>query len=138
EQDGLIKVFANDDAANNSIVFLDLTDKTNLSGEEGLLSLAFHPDYATNGLFYVFYSVASGPRRSVIARYHVSADPNVADATSGQVVLEFAKPFENHNGGQLVFGADGMLYVSTGDGGNANDEPYNNAQNKGEILGKIL
>ena len=137
EQTGRIKVFQNSDATTTTTVFL------NVSGllppccdEQGLLGLAFHPDYATNGFFYVFYS-APTPRRSVIARYRVSADPNVADAASGQVIFEVERPYANHNGGQLVFGPDGMLYASLGDGGDQWD-PGNRAQSLGTTLGKIL
>ena len=136
EQEGFVRVFANSDATTSSTIFLDVTALTDIKGEEGLLSLAFHPDYASNGYVYVFYSAGS-PRRSVIARYHVSANPNLADPASGQVVLEFEKPYENHNGGQLAFGPDGMLYVSTGDGGDAND-PGNRSQDQSLLLGKIL
>ncbi len=136
EQTGQIKVFANSDAVTSTTTFLDVQSLSNYSGEEGLLSIAFHPDYATNGYFYVFYSAAN-PRRTVIARYHVSANPDVADAASAQILVEIEKPYENHNGGQLLFGPDGMLYVSLGDGGSAGD-PDNRAQNKGVLLGKIL
>jgi uncharacterized repeat protein (TIGR03806 family) len=136
EQVGRIQVFANDDATTTKTLFLDVDPLSTYSGEEGLLSLAFHPDYATNGFLYVFYSAAS-PRRSVIARYHVSADPDVADDTSAEVILEVEKPNENHNGGQIAFGPDGMLYVSLGDGGSAGD-PGNRAQNLSEPLGKIF
>jgi len=136
EQLGRIKVFPNNQAATSSTVFLDVMDRTTQSGEEGLLGLAFHPDYASNGFFYVFYSGAN-PRRSVIARYHVTSDPNVADPSSWTSILEIPKPAENHNGGGIAFGPDGMLYISTGDGGDQGD-PGNRAQNKGEPLGKML
>lgn len=137
EQTGRIKVFPNVDSVTSSTIFLDLSGAiTYTGGEEGLLSIAFHPSYATNGYFYVFYS-ALNPRRSVVARYRVSNDPNLADAASGTVLLEAAQPYENHKGGQLAFGPDGMLYVPLGDGGSAGD-PGNRAQDKGEILGKVL
>ncbi|MCC6847199.1 MAG: PQQ-dependent sugar dehydrogenase [Deltaproteobacteria bacterium] len=134
EQGGRIRVFPNGAPA-TATVFLALSG-ISVGGEEGLLGLAFHPNYAANGYFYVYYS-ASSPRRSVIARYRVSADPNVADAASGRVVMEIAQPYSNHNGGQLAFGPDGYLYVSLGDGGSAGD-PENRAQNTNELLGKIL
>ncbi len=136
EQHGAIRVFPNQDDVTASTVFLDLGDVVQCCNEEGLLGLAFHPDYAANGYFYVYYSVPS-PRRSVIARFRVSANPDVADGASGVVVMEIAQPYENHKGGQLAFGADGMLYVSLGDGGSGGD-PQNRAQDLGTVLGKIL
>jgi uncharacterized repeat protein (TIGR03806 family) len=134
EQGGKIRVFPNGSPA-GATDFLTLTGIT-VGGEEGLLGLAFHPDYASNGFFYVYYSMPN-PRRSVIARYHVSGDPNVADPASARIVTEIAQPYSNHNGGQLAFGPDGYLYVSLGDGGSAGD-PENRAQNMSEVLGKIL
>jgi len=107
------------------------------TGERGLLSMAFHPDYATNGLFYVYYTNASGDLE--LARYQVSTgNANVADAASKVIVLTIPHPTNaNHNGGMLHFGSDGYLYLSTGDGGGSGDVP-NNAQNTGVLLGKIL
>ncbi len=106
-------------------------------GEGGLLSMAFHPDYETNGFFFVYYTL---PDLSLeIARYQVSAgNANVADAASKQVVLNIPHPTNNnHNGGKLNFGADGYLYLGTGDGGGGGDVP-NNAQNGNSLLGKML
>lgn len=134
EQGGRIRVFPNGSPASSS-EFLVVTGIIS-GGEEGLLGLAFHPSYATNGYFYLYYSAGS-PRRSVIARYRVSANPNVADAVSRQVLLEVPQPYSNHNGGQLAFGPDGMLYVALGDGGSGGD-PENRSQNMNELLGKIL
>ncbi len=123
--------------------FLNIKSKTLTSGnEEGFLGLAFHPNYSVagavgEGAFFVNYS-ATNPRRSVIERYQVSAaNPNIADATSGQVLLTISQPFSNHNGGCLRFGPDGFLYIGTGDGGSAND-PFCNAQNPTVLLGKML
>jgi glucose/arabinose dehydrogenase len=100
-------------------------------------SAVFHPDYETNGYFYVNYTAIS-PRRTVIARYRVSAaDPNQAMADSEWVILTFNQPFENHNGGELAFGPDGYLYIATGDGGSGGD-PQNNGQSLQTLLGKIL
>ena len=118
EQGGKIKVFANG-SPTSATDFLTLSGIT-VGGEEGLLGLAFHPSYASNGFFYVYYS-APNPRRSVIARYHVSGNPNVADPASAQIVVEIAQPYANHNGGQLMFGPDGYLYISLGDGGSGGD-----------------
>jgi uncharacterized repeat protein (TIGR03806 family) len=134
EQGGKIRVFANG-SPTSATDFLTLSGIT-VGGEEGLLGLAFHPDYASNGFFYVYYS-APNPRRSVIARYRVSGNPNVADPASAQIVTEIAQPYSNHNGGQLAFGPDGYLYISLGDGGSGGD-PGNRAQNMAELLGKIL
>jgi len=115
--------------------FLDVSALVSCCGERGLLGLAFHPDYVTNGLFYVDYTNTAGD--TVIARYHVSADANVADPSSAQILLTIPQPFANHNGGQLAFGPDGFLYIGMGDGGSGGD-PGNRAQNLGELLGKIL
>ncbi len=115
--------------------FLDITTLVSCCGERGLLSVAFHPIYASNGFFYINYTDNSG--NTVIARYTVSADPNVADPDSAAVLLTISQPFGNHNGGQLQFGPDGYLYIGMGDGGSAGD-PQNNAQNLNTLLGKML
>ena len=111
---------------------------TNLGSgnERGLLSMAFHPAYASNGLFYVYYTNSNGDLE--LARYKVSANPNIADPSSKVILITIPHPTNaNHNGGELHFGNDGDLYLSTGDGGGAGDVP-NNAQNTGVLLGKIL
>jgi uncharacterized repeat protein (TIGR03806 family) len=136
EQGGLVHVFPNDPAASATTVFLDLTSQVQAGGEEGLLGFAFHPDYATNGFFYTYHS-AAGPRRSVLSRWRVSTNPDIADPNSQRILLEFDQPFANHNGGSLAFGPDGMLYIGSGDGGSAND-PFDNAQSTSTPLGKIL
>ncbi|MCZ7557678.1 MAG: PQQ-dependent sugar dehydrogenase [Bacteroidia bacterium] len=138
EQAGRIFVFENQPAVANTVLYLDIRNRVNSSGnEEGLLGLAFHPSFATNGFFYVNYT-ASSPRRTVISRFQRSAsDPNSADPSSEEVILEFAQPFSNHNGGQIAFGPDGFLYIATGDGGSGGD-PQNNSQNRANLLGKIL
>lgn len=137
EQPGIIRVFENSAAATSARIFLDIRARVDFSGEKGLLGLAFHPNYQSNGYFYVNY-VASSPRRTVIARYRVSAaDPNQAEANSELVILTFNQPFDNHNGGQLAFGDDGYLYIATGDGGSGGD-PQGNGQNLQTLLGKIL
>lgn len=139
EQGGLIKVFNNAPNAPASGVntFLNIsTLLSSTSAEEGLLGLAFDPNYETNGFFYVYYTAPS-PLRSVVARYHVSSNPNVADPSSGVPILEFDQPYTNHNGGCLAFGPDGYLYIASGDGGSGGD-PENRAQNLTTLLGKIL
>ncbi len=104
--------------------------------EQGLLGLAFHPDFASNGFFYVNFTDAAGT--TVVRRYRVSANPNVADAASAYPILSIPQPFSNHNGGWLGFGPDGYLYIATGDGGSAND-PGNRAQDiTSQLLGKLL
>ena len=104
--------------------------------EEGLLGLAFDPDYSDNGYFYVYYSAAN-PRRSVISRFSVSENPNVADPNSEFIILEVAQPFSNHNGGQVAFGPHGNLYIGLGDGGSGGD-PQGHGQNTSTLLGSIL
>jgi len=117
--------------------FLNIQNRVTSGGERGLLGLAFHPEYATNGYFYLNYTV-NNPNRTRISRFSVSADDtNVADSTSEFVIMEFGQPFVNHNGGQLQFGPDGYLYIATGDGGSSGD-PNNAAQNSTQLLGKIL
>jgi glucose/arabinose dehydrogenase len=137
EQQGIIRVFENDVNTETSTVFLDITSNVTYGGEQGLLGLAFDPDYQNNGYFYINY-VTDNPRRTIIARYNTSTDnPNEADMESELILLEIEQPFTNHNGGNLAFGPDGYLYIGTGDGGSAGD-PYKNAQNQSTLLGKIL
>ena len=137
-QPGRIMVFRNDRDVGSAKTFLDIRARVNDRGsEEGLLGLAFDPHYRTNGYFYVYYS-ASSPRRSVISRFAVSDDdPDRADADSERVVLEVPQPFSNHNGGKVVFGPDGYLYLGLGDGGSGGD-PKGNGQNRSTLLGTIL
>ncbi len=138
EQAGRIHVFRNDADVEESSLFLDITDKVNDRGnEEGLLGLAFHPDFSSNGYFYVNYT-ADSPRRTVIERYTISsANTNVADVASGTVILEVSQPFGNHNGGQVAFGPDGYLYIGMGDGGSGGD-PIGHGQNVTTLLGALL
>lgn len=119
--------------------FLDIASlvKTDFL-EQGLLGLAFHPDYASNGQFYVFYSDYSTNGRHTLATYTVSGDdPNLADPDSGRILFSLADPYTNHNGGTIKFGQDGYLYIAIGDGGYVGD-PYDNAQDLDSPLGKIL
>ncbi|MDH4269521.1 MAG: PQQ-dependent sugar dehydrogenase [Dehalococcoidia bacterium] len=136
-QRGVIYAFS----ANNpqqADIFLDITDRVNRGGnEEGLLGLAFDPDYQENGYFYVYYSAAD-PRRSVLSRFSLDQeDTDVPDPQSEVIIMEVEQPFGNHNGGQLAFGPDGYLYIGLGDGGSAGD-PQGNGQNLGTLLGSIL
>jgi hypothetical protein len=104
-------------------------------GEQGLLGLAFHPDYASNGYFYIYYTAVNGD--NTVARYKVSSNANVADPASATILLKVTDPYANHNGGQLQFGPDGFLYVGMGDGGSGGD-PQFRGQNLGVLLGKML
>ncbi len=137
-QSGRILVFPNEQSVSSADVFLDIRDRVNDSGnEEGLLGLAFDPDYAQNGHFYVYYT-AEGPRRSVISRLSVrDDDPSRADPNSERVVLEVRQPYSNHNGGNILFGPDGFLYIGLGDGG-AGGDPQGNGQDPETLLGSIL
>lgn len=116
--------------------FLDITDRVGSSGsEQGLLGIAFHPNYEANGYFYLDYTNHDGD--TVIARYSATADSNQADSESETVLLRQDQPASNHNGGQLAFGPDGYLYIAFGDGGLANDA-FGNGQNGQSWLAKIL
>ena len=137
EQPGTIRVFENSQTVATSSIFLDLSNRVLYGGEQGLLGLAFHPNYAANGYFYVDY-VVDNPRRTIVSRYTVStSNPNQAQSDSELVLLEIAQPFTNHKGGQLAFGPDGYLYIAMGDGGSGGD-PFGNGQNRAVLLGKIL
>ena len=137
EQQGIIKVFPAKASVTESAVFLNITSKVSSGGEKGLLGLAFHPDYKNNGFFYINYTRAS-QLETVIARYKVSSvNADVADPASEQILLTYAQPYSNHNGGKVAFGNDGFLYIAAGDGGSGGD-PGNRAQNRKELLGKIL
>ncbi|MBK8268593.1 MAG: PQQ-dependent sugar dehydrogenase [Planctomycetes bacterium] len=117
--------------------FLDIQSLVLNGGEDGLFSMAFHPNYASNGKFYLNYTTELAPRRTRIVEYTVSANPNVANAASAVILREITQPFSNHNGGQVQFGPDGMLYTALGDGGSQGD-PNNNSQNNASLLGKML
>lgn len=133
EQTGRIRILVDGQVANAP--FLDLSGSISGGGEQGLLGLAFHPDYASNGRFFVNYTDHAGATR--IVGYKVSADPNLADPASATEVLGIDQPYANHNGGWLGFGPDGYLYVGIGDGG-AGGDPENRAQDPDQLLGKIL
>jgi len=137
EQGGVIYSFSSNNPQ-QADVFLDITDRVNRGGnEEGLLGLAFDPDYRENGYLYVYYSVAD-PSRSVLARFSIDEeDTDVADPESEVIIMEVAQPFANHNAGQLAFGPDGYFYIGLGDGGGSGD-PLGNAQNLSTVLGSIL
>ncbi|HYQ86287.1 MAG TPA: PQQ-dependent sugar dehydrogenase [Bacteroidota bacterium] len=137
EQAGVIRIFPDDTTITSTKAFLDIHDSVVSGGELGLLGLAFHPSYATNGYFYVDYT-RDHPLRTVISRFRVSvSNPDSADPASEFIILEQLQPFDNHNGGQLAFGPDGYLYIAFGDGGSGGD-PFGNGQNRDTLLGKIL
>jgi len=134
EQGGRIRVLFHDSLL--AAPFLDLTSHIAAGGERGLLSLAFHPNYAANHRFYVYFTNPAGDIR--IVRYLVSADPDRADSTTGDTVLAVVhQPYGNHNGGLVMFGPDGKLYAGLGDGGSSGD-PDGNGQNRKALLGKLL
>lgn len=140
-QHGAIHVFPNDQQATETKVFLDLQSKVRYddrTNEEGFLGLAFHPRYKSNGEFFVFYTDKKAKLVNVVSRFRVSPDdPSRADPASEQELLRIEHQYWNHDGGTLIFGPDGFLYIAIGDGGAAND-PDNNGQNLGTILGKVL
>lgn len=138
QQNGLIRIRNGSSFTNFININSVLTNPG--GGEQGLLSLAFHPDYGSNRYFFVLYTGSTGA--ITLARYQRNlTDPNIADISSGQVLLSIAKPgnpyYTNHNGGKIIFGADGFLYISTGDGGSGGD-PGNLSQNRTSLLGKML
>jgi glucose/arabinose dehydrogenase len=134
ERAGIIKIVRNGTVLPTP--FLDITGRVTSGGEQGLLSVAFHPRYASNGRFFVNYTADRNGLRSIIAEYRVSANPDVAGTTETGI-LEIPQPFDNHNGGLNTFGPDGMLYIGMGDGGGVGD-PQNNGQRLDTLLGKLL
>ena len=135
EQHGRIVTFAADDA--EKTVFLDWIAKTNSGGnEQGLLSFAFHPDFKTNGVFFIYYT-AAGSKKNTLSRLKSTADHLHADPASEEILIQVENPYDNHNGGTLLFGKDGFLYLSKGDGG-AGGDPHANGQKMDTFLAKIL
>ncbi len=149
EKGGTIRIIQNGQVLAQP--FLDITDRVGNDGEAGLLSIAFPPDYATSGYFFVYYNHAdknlvgpepedggsNGGYDTVVARFRVTGDPNRADKNSEERILVRNQPFTNHNGGLVKFGPDGYLYIGLGDGGSGGD-PYDTGQNVNSLLGKIL
>lgn len=146
EQTGAIKIFK--DGKLNEKPFLELKNKVDhgnpVYSEKGLLSIAFHPQYKTNGRFFIYYSTASNNKisdhKSILSEFKVSSNADEADASSEKIIMEIEQPESNHNGGQIAFGPDGFLYVGLGDGGGQNDKhgKTGNGQDLGSVLGKIL
>jgi len=145
QQDGVILLVQKGSDGGQSKEFLNIVDrKPHVDNEEGLLSIAFHPGFKTNHLFYIYYNQQNPrpgsmfPRHSVISEFKVSAtDPDKADLASERILLEVPQPFGNHKGGQISFGPDGYLYIALGDGG-AGYDPFGSGQNTATLLAKIL
>jgi len=133
QQGGQIKILSGGSILPTN--FLNVNNIISFGGEQGLLGLAFHPQYATNGTFFIYYTAITTGANTV-AKYTVSANPNVANP-SGSIILSIADPYSNHNGGWIAFGPDGYLYIATGDGGDAYD-PGQRSQNVNVLLGKML
>ena len=133
EQVGRIRVIENGQLL--ATPFLDISSRVSTGGERGMFSVAFHPQYRTNGFFFVYFTGPSGELR--IERFTVLSNANQADAASAKVILTVSHPLSNHNGGLAMFGPDGMLYLGLGDGGGGGD-PDRNGQNQTSLLGKIL
>jgi glucose/arabinose dehydrogenase len=145
EKQGRVRVIKDGTLLPTPFIDIDplVTGGTSSNSEQGLLGLAFHPDYQTNGKFYLSYTAVAGSGDTVVAEYTVSANPDVAN-TAQTTVITYDQPQANHNGGWIGFGPDGFMYVASGDGGNANDqgtghtEPGGNAQDINKLLGKLL
>ena len=133
EQAGRIMIVKNGSML--SVPFLDIVSRVKSGGEQGLLSVAFHPGYRQNGKFFVNFTDREGATR--VERFKVSSNADVADVASATLVLTVAQPYSNHNGGHVLFGLDGMLYVGMGDGGSSGDQ-HGNGQNPRALLGKLL
>lgn len=139
EQEGIVKVFKNEPDVEEADTFLDIDKRCRYrdnQNEEGLLGFAMHPRFKDNGQVFVYYTTASEDHTSFVSRF-TSADRKTADPDSEEVLMKIPQPFWNHNGGTIVFGPDGMLYVGLGDGGSGND-PNGNGQNLTTLLGSIL
>jgi glucose/arabinose dehydrogenase len=132
DQPGFIWVIDEDDPQ----LFLDVSAEVTFGGERGLLGMAFHPDYAVNGRFYVNYTDRADGTTKIV-EYAVSADPNAADPASAREILSVDQPAGNHNGGMVLFGPDGNLWIGLGDGG-ASDDRFDNGQNPETLLGSMV
>jgi glucose/arabinose dehydrogenase len=138
EQDGRVWILPADHNGTEAKLFLDISDRhPHRDNEEGLLSLAFHPQFKTNGKFYIYYT-QQGPRRNILSEFQVSkSDPDKADVASERQLFHILKEWSNHNGATVLFGPDGYLYCSVGDGG-AGYDPRDHGQDLNVVYGKIL
>jgi glucose/arabinose dehydrogenase len=137
EQQGRIYFFNNSDSSEFKELFLDITDRVLYGGEQGLLGMAFHPNFPENKHFYLDYTI-NNPRRTVISRFSLKENSSTeGDPDSELILLEINQPYSNHNGGQITFGPEDFLYIALGDGGSGGD-PENNGQNLNTLLGSIL
>src|SRR5437870_1344394 len=138
QQDGKVLLLSANRKPNETKTFLDISDrKPWVQNEEGLLALAFHPQFKTNGLFYIYYTQQS-PKREVLSEVRVSgSERDKADPGTERILMEVPHPYWNHNGATIIFGPDGYLYISMGDGG-AGADPHNVGQSGHHLLGKIL
>jgi quinoprotein glucose dehydrogenase len=138
---GQLLFIKNDQNVTDTQTFLDIESKVDYEdkeNEEGLLGLAIHPKFKQNGELFIYYTIKDPPHTSIISRFKIDKnDPNKCDPKSEEVILTIKQPFWNHNGGNLLFGPDGYLYIGLGDGGSAND-PQENGQKLSTLLGKIL
>lgn len=138
EQSGVVRVFDNDTAVTASDVFLDLSGKVTSGGERGLLGMAFHPEFGTNGEVFLSYTASpAGMLTSFVSRFRSTDGGLTLDPDSEEVLIQIVQEFGNHNGGQVAFGPDGLLYVGLGDGGPGND-PNDRAQDVTNLLGAML
>lgn len=135
EQAGRIRIVRNGQLLPTP--FLDISSRVRSGGEQGLFSIAFDPQFASNKRFFVDFTDRTGVGNTRVERFTVTADPDIADPASASLAIGIEQPFVNHNGGLVTFGPDGMLYIGMGDGGSAGD-PNGNAQNLGVLLGKML
>ncbi|MES9993160.1 MAG: PQQ-dependent sugar dehydrogenase, partial [Candidatus Thiodiazotropha sp.] len=137
-QTGQVVRFDNDPGVSATQVFIDISDRVDYGGEKGLLGMAFHPDYASNGFVYLSYTASPGSGlESRISRYSLDLDTQALDPDSEQILLTVSQPFSNHNGGHIAFGPDGLLYIGLGDGGSGGD-PQGHGQNTATLLGSML
>lgn len=136
EQAGRIKVFEDDPAATNSKVILDFSEKVVFSGEQGLLGLAFDPDFANNRFVYINYT-RENPDQTIVSRLEWNTDEDTLDESTEQVILSVDQPYHSHNAGMIAFGPDNYLYIALGDGGDGGD-PHNYAQDTSSLLGSLL
>ncbi|PVV05817.1 MAG: hypothetical protein B6D77_17795 [gamma proteobacterium symbiont of Ctena orbiculata] len=138
QQTGQVVRFANDPAVESVESYIDISDRVDYGGEKGLLGMAFHPDFTSNGFVYLSYTASpGGDLESRISRFSLDSASQTLDPATEQIILVVDQPYSNHNGGQISFGPDGMLYIGLGDGGSGGD-PLGHGQNTATLLGSML